>query len=158
MSKIRQAKIEDISDIKRLLLQVCNVHNKIRSDLFKKDATKYTDDELSKIIEENEKTPVLVFEDEGTIRGYLFAIIKETKGDNVLLDKKELYIDDLCVDEHFRKNGIGRRLYERALSDAKTLGCDFVTLNVWDGNEKARHFYDSLGLKPRKTLLEKAIL
>ena len=33
-------------------------------------------------------------------------------------------------------------------------GCDFVTLNVWCGNESAMAFYEKLGLTPRSITME----
>ena len=47
---IRPAAEKDIPEMLVLLVQVCNVHHRIRPDFFKKDATKYNADELKKIL------------------------------------------------------------------------------------------------------------
>ena len=62
------------------------------------------------------------------------------------MDRKSLYIDDLCVDENMREQHIGTRLYEHVLEEAKKLGCYHVTLNVWCLNESAIRFYEKCGL------------
>ena len=43
---IRRAEISDIPDILRLLVQVCNVHQDIRPDIFKRNGVKYTESDL----------------------------------------------------------------------------------------------------------------
>ena len=67
---------------------------------------------------------------------------------------KTLYIDDLCVDESARGGHIGSRLYEYTLGFARQEGCYNVTLNVWDGNDGARAFYEKMGMRVRKTMME----
>ena len=33
-------------------------------------------------------------------------------------------------------------------------GADQITLNVWCGNENAMHFYEKMGMKPRKIFMD----
>ena len=37
------------------------------------------------------------------------------------------------------------------------MGCADITLNVWEGNDAARAFYEKLGMRPRETRLEYTI-
>ena len=53
-----------------------------------------------------------------------------------------------------RGRGIAKALYEYTCHWAKGLGCAFVTLNVWCGNDSAMAFYNSRGMKPRKIYME----
>ena len=85
--------------------------------------------------------------------GYAFCILKEQHGP-LLTDLKTLYIDDLCVDEAARGRHVGTALYEYVCEYARTLGCYNVTLNVWEGNDAARQFYEKMGMKPQKTGME----
>ena len=111
MNTLRPAEKRDIPDLIRLLLQVCKVHHDGRPDIFRYPATKYGEEELSAILDDPH-TPVFVSCDgDGCVLGYAFCVIKETKGDRLLCDRKTLYIDDLCVDEEARGRGIGRELY-----------------------------------------------
>lgn len=153
--EIRKAKIEDISDLNRLLAQVNLVHYNGRTDLFKL-ANKYTDDEL-KVIIADESRPILVADDNGSVVGYAFCIYQQHKNDNLLTDVKTIYIDDLCVDENKRGQHIGKMLYNAVLGFAKDTGCYNVTLNVWNFNEGAMKFYQSLGLAPLKTTMEQLL-
>jgi ribosomal protein S18 acetylase RimI-like enzyme len=65
-----------------------------------------------------------------------------------------LFIDDLCVDASARGQHIGEQLFEHVKSEAKRLGCYEVTLNVWEGNDSARGFYDKMGLKVKESMME----
>ena len=151
--EISRAVPSDVDGILTLLGQVLEVHHKGRPDIFKSGATKYTKEELSTLICDDER-PIMVAKNEGRMLGYVFCVIKTVKGDNILEDMKTLYIDDLCVDENERGGGIGRALYEHAKEYAKELGCYNLTLNVWECNPGAKRFYEAMGLIPRNTLME----
>ena len=78
----------------------------------------------------------------------------EIRDDGIIVGRRELYIDDLCVDECERKSGVGKRLFERVKAYAKENGFDWITLNVWNDNVNALAFYRKMGLTERKTILE----
>lgn len=150
---IRRAEKCDMQVILRLLSQVLELHAKIRPDLFIPGTTKYTDEELAGIISSDE-TPVFVADDEGTVAGYAFCVIKQPPFTTTMKPAKTLYIDDLCVDENIRGKHIGTLLFDHVKEKAKELGCQYVTLNVWEGNDSARHFYDKMGMSVRETMME----
>lgn len=152
---IRFAQQGDIAGIDKLLYQVAAVHHEGRPDLFKANAKKYTDDELSEIIG-NPNTPILaaVDDESGELLGYAFCIIQEHKGDGVLTDIKTLYIDDLCVDEKLRGQHIGTAICEAVKRYAKEIGCYNINLNVWECNPSAMKFYLAAGMTPYKTGME----
>ena len=152
---IRKADIADIPSLNRLLKQVLDVHYKGRSDLFNENTKKYTDDELA-IVLLDENRPIFVEEQDGIVVGYVFCVIKQEDG-NILRPIKTLYIDDLCVEESCRGQGIGKRLYTYVLDYAKSQGCYNVTLNVWSCNKDALSFYEKLGLQPQKIYMEKIL-
>jgi GNAT superfamily N-acetyltransferase len=54
-------------------------------------------------------------------------------------------IHDLAVLPSHRGKGIGRRLLEAVEQKARTLGCCKVTLEVQEGNRRARHVYEKAG-------------
>ena len=155
---IRRAEKRDLNDVLRLLVQVDMVHHLARPDIFRGPATKYTDQELLEIFE-NDSRPVFVYTDEkdGKVLGYAFCIFQQHINDNVLTDILTLYIDDLCVDENCRGKKKKKKLYEYVLQFAREHGCYNVTLNVWAGNESARKFYESCGLLPQKYGMEKIL-
>ena len=151
---IRHAEIRDIPGMIALLYQVGGVHHNIRPDIFKDNAIKYTPAQLEAILRD-ETRPIFVCDDGGVVAGYCFCQIRTFEGSTVLTDRKELYIDDLCVDEMRRGQHIGTLLYEHTLAYAKEIGCQFLTLNVWQGNDGAMKFYENAGMTPRSITMEK---
>lgn len=155
--RIRLAEERDIPGLNRLLRQVANVHHEGRPDLFRGDSKKYTDEELSVLLQD-ETRPVFVYiGEEGRIDGYAFCVLKQTAGDNILTDLRSLYLDDLCVEATRRGQHIGHALYEHVLQFAKEQGCYNVTLNVWSCNPSAMHFYQALGMQPQKIGMEQIL-
>jgi ribosomal protein S18 acetylase RimI-like enzyme len=149
---IRRAEIKDIPGIIELLHQVNMVHHVLRPDLFKPYTTKYNEQELEALIGDDSK-PIFVFEDGGVL-GHAFCMITEVKGDKLLQDIKTLYIDDICVDENARGQHVGKALYEYVRDYAASIGCNNITLNVWDGNDAALSFYKNMGMKVQKITME----
>ncbi|MDR0292506.1 MAG: GNAT family N-acetyltransferase [Elusimicrobium sp.] len=58
---------------------------------------------------------------------------------------KTLYMDDLYVLEPYRRNGLGRKLLERVIAEAKEQGCAGVRWQVADWNTPAKKLYASFG-------------
>ena len=149
---IRKADKDDIKRIIELLHQVNMVHHVIRPDLFKPNTTKYNEQELELLLNDVSK-PIFVFDD-GEVQGYAFCQISEVKDNQLLEDIKTLYIDDICVDEKARGKHVGKALYEYVRDYAQSIGCNNITLNVWEGNAPALRFYQSMGMQVQKTTME----
>lgn len=152
MNHIRKATTADIPRIMDLLHQVNRVHHLLRPDLFKPHTTKYSAEELEAMMA-IESQPIFVCDD-GKVSGYVFCQIQDLQNDRLLQDRKTLYIDDLCVDETARGKHIGRQLFDYVREYAQTIGCQAITLNVWNGNDAALAFYRKLGMDVRKTCME----
>ena len=154
---IRKAEKKDIPAILDLLGQVQEVHANGRPDIFKGGTKKYSEQEVLDIIS-NSDTPVFVYTDKtDKAVGYVFCILEEQKDSGNLRARKNFYIDDLCVDEKLRGQGIGKKLYEYAVGVAKELNCYHLTLNVWHLNQSAVKFYEKLGMSPLKTTMEQIL-
>ena len=156
MADIRRAEARDLPGIRKLLFQVNQLHADGRPDLFKSGGIKYTDDEL-RLILADDRRPVWVYAPEGEVLGYVFCVFEETRETPSLRPVRTLYIDDLCVDETARGQGIGQRLYDRAVCLARDSGCARVTLHAWNFNEKAFGFYEKLGMTPLYTTMEQRL-
>ena len=150
---IRRAENRDIPHLISLLYQVGGVHHDIRPDIFRHNAIKYTPAELEELLRD-ENSPIFVCDDGESVAGYCFCQIRSYAGSTVLTDRKELYIDDLCVDENRRGQRIGTLLYDHAVAFAKSIGCQFLILNVWCGNDGAMRFYENAGLTKRNIMME----
>lgn len=150
---VRRAEIKDIDKVSMLLSEVLELHAKLRPDIFISGTTKYTREELTNIFQ-NDETPVFVAIDNDEVVGYAFCVIKKQPFSTNMVDFKTLHIDDLCVDENCRGKHIGTILYKYVLEYAKSIGCYDVTLNVWEGNDNARAFYEKVGMFVKETQME----
>lgn len=151
---IRLAKESDIKSILNLLQQVANVHHDIRPDLFKQNAVKYDTKELESMIEDPDNTPIFVYVKGTEVLGYAICMREEYRNHGALQSFNSIYIDDICVDENQRGNGIGSALYDYVVRFAYETGCHNITLNVWQGNDAAMAFYKKMGMHIQKTCME----
>ena len=151
---IRKAEEKDIPRITELLEQVLQIHADIRPDIFIPGTAKYTVDELTELLK-NEEKPIYVAVNEADIcGGYAFCQLQEQPFSNNMVPFKSLFIDDLCVDQQARGQHIGESLFEYVKSEAKFMGCYEVTLNVWTGNTSAERFYEKMGMKTKERQME----
>lgn len=150
---IRSAKLSDAPAIIKLLNEVLEIHAAIRPDIFVSGTTKYSLDELSAIIN-NPETPILVaVNNEDKVIGYGFCVF-QIVDHPFMVYSKTLYIDDICIDQNYRQQHIGSQIFATIKQFAIDKGCDAITLNVWEGNDKAKSFYQHMGMKIRKTNME----
>ena len=152
---IRRANENDTEAILTLLSQVLEIHAWIRPDLFRSGTTKYSAAALSRMYTDDDR-PIYVAEEDGAVRGYAFCQIRRPSAFTppVMIPQTVLYIDDLCVDQYARRQHVGLLLFDHVKQEARRLGCDSVTLNVWEGNDAALKFYESMGMKTRSRMME----
>ena len=87
--------------------------------------------------------------------GLIGALIGEVKGEvaGIALyyetfstwKGKMLYLEDFIVSENMRGKGIGRKIFERVIDEAKLRSCKMMKLQVLDWNTKAVDFYKKYG-------------
>ena len=144
---VRNSRVSDTESIYKLLRVIADLHRTARPDMFDGLVSKYTESEVEKRLS-NEDNGVFVAEIEGAVVGYVFCeVIKEGSGNT-------LYIDDLCVDENARKQGVGKLLVDKAGEYAKQKSCTCLMLNVWEFNENAISFYEKYGFTTRTRRME----
>ena len=151
---VRRAENRDTARIRELLLQVCHVHAVGRPDIFRDGGTKYTDAALMTLIEDDTRPIFVAVDPEGKVLGYCFTVLIVTENSTMMVPRKELYIDDLCVDEAVRRQHVGQILYDHVKAFAKEIGCYHLTLNVWACNPAAMRFYEKQGMAMLKKEME----
>ena len=151
--EIRFAKPEDTLQILTLLEQIGKVHYDARPDMFQAHAQKFGASQVLARLE-NPNTPVFVAAEGAKVLGYSFCEIRQYVQHPVIADHKTLYLEDLCVDENCRRQGIGEKLYNRICDYAREKNCYNVTLNVWSCNPGAVRFYEKVGMIPQRVFME----
>lgn len=149
---IRPATPADIPRMEELLYQVHGVHAAGRPDLFIPGMKKYDRAQLKEILQDPHR-PIFTAQSDGILTGYCFCIHQEQTAAS-MAPIRTLYIDDLCVDEACRGQGIGKALYDYTVAYARRMGYYNVTLNVWACNPSAMRFYEKCGLQVQKIGME----
>ncbi|MBU3202307.1 GNAT family N-acetyltransferase (plasmid) [Clostridium estertheticum] len=150
---IRNCSIDDFKGINVLMNQVHKLHMESRSDVYSK-----TDDPLSKkdflsIINDENKISILA-EINYIVVGLCIISIRPMSSNIALVPRKVAYMEDLCVHEDYRKQGIGRRLFLDAKKLALAFNVDSLELMVWEFNKNAVNFYENEGMNTRSRIME----
>ena len=148
--EIRRAKKDDIPRLLALLTQIRKIHADLRPDLFAVGTTKYGEEELNQMIDDDDN-PIYVAMIDHYVVGYAMC---QKKFVSRVCTKKVYHLDDLCVDEKYRHQGIGEALFNFVKQEAKKDDCYEITLNSWPNNEPAIKFYEKMGMKTRSVVLE----
>ncbi len=147
---IRNMTLDDYNDVDRLMSQVHKLHVDGRPDLYVDTDHIYSQEQFREMVE-NEDMISVVAEIDGAVAGICFVSMRAR---TCMVKQRTAYMDDLCVDESYRRQGIGRYLYEYVKKRAKEMGAERLDLMVWDFNENARKFYESLGMKAQRYIME----
>ena len=150
---IRKAEYKDIPQIINLLSQVLEIHAKLRPDIFVSGTTKYNSEYLERMLAD-EDFVIDVAVDGDMVLGYAIYEVLHPKFDSTMHPIKTLYLDDLCVDEKYRCQHVGKALFEQLKVEARTLGCYSINLYAWEGNDAAKKFYEKMGMRVRATTME----
>jgi len=71
-----------------------------------------------------------------------------------MMERKFVHVEEVCVDKDCKRMGIGRILMEHIRQDARQKGYSHIQLDVWSFNEGAMQFYESLGMRTVRSLME----
>lgn len=153
---VQYAKYEDLARINDLRRQVSELHAAGRPDIFRPGFC----EELQKRIYALFDRPaydVIAASMDGTICGFSVVQYAE-KPESAYMRALRLYrIEELGVDEGFRRRGVGTALLHFCRSEARRRGFDRLELDVWTFNEAAQRFYEAAGFHPYRCYLESDI-
>ena len=155
--QIREGKIDDIEQIVVILEQIAKMHYNNRPEIFKEKTKNEIKKNAIEMLNDEDRKVIVAIDEELKIYGLIVYRIKEVKGHINLNDSKVLWVEELGVDERYRKNGIGKMLMNKVEEDAKKLDCKRIELNCWNFNENAIGFYERFGMKTQRRIMEKEI-
>ncbi|MGM9635016.1 MAG: GNAT family N-acetyltransferase [Candidatus Avispirillum sp.] len=152
--KIRNAQESDRERIRPLQREIAELHHKGRPDLFKTEARYFTEDEFAYRLNDPNHTVLIAETDTGEVVGYAFAWVIFYRNHSTFIDFDSFYIDDICVSKAFRRNGIGKMLFERCRQTAREKKCKIMDLGVYAFNKEAVAFYKKCGMTERILRME----
>jgi ribosomal protein S18 acetylase RimI-like enzyme len=154
---IRKARPKDCDEVIKLLKQISQLHHIGRPDIFKPGVSKYNAEDLRVKFTDPLEYIIVAADEEDHVLGYAFSYYEIKHDSRLLVDRKILYLDDLCVDDACRGKNIGSQLFDATLSHARETGCDSLELNVWDFNSPAVRFYKKHGMTVKYSRMELAV-
>lgn len=135
MITVKHCTAEDIPDIYRLMKGLAE---------FEKMSDALTIDEkgLELLMTEEKAFEALLAYKDGKAVGlalYYFYMLSTFSG------RRVLYLEDIFVDEEYRKKGTGRLLMQELINEARARGCIKMEWKCLKWNENAVRFYEKLG-------------
>ncbi|MBE6815649.1 MAG: GNAT family N-acetyltransferase [Ruminococcaceae bacterium] len=143
---IRRATLDDITAIAELYREQFREMSKLIPDFIKEG------DQSIEFLEKtvsNDDFDILVYENDGTVVGFILLQAKERPDFAFMLPGKYCYIMDVIVTEAHRNNGFGTALMNSAKDWAKEQNCSFINLDVLTTNTNAISLYEKLGFMPK---------
>ncbi len=81
-----------------------------------------------------------VAEHEGKVIGFFITYVSYSTWNG-----RCLYLEDLYVQEAYRRHGVGKMLFDELVDQAKKMGAKRLDWQVLDWNEPAIKFYEKIG-------------
>ena len=145
------AKPADREAVNALAEQVHRLHVGWRPDLFRMAEQMYSEERFLEVIEKKE---LFCAWQDGQVVGYMSAHVTEYDYPNVV-SHREYVIEELCVREDCRGQGIGTQIMREAAALAKAFGCTCLRLGAYPENEDGLAFYRKMGFHLRSVTLER---
>lgn len=125
--------------------QVHAMHVAWRPDLFEMIPERYNAERFSDAVSARQ---LYVAKVNGMAVGYVLLKIRDYDIPG-LVKRKVMVIDEICVEESFRRQGIGSRIMTDVKALAKAFGCTDLQLGVYPQNDSAVTFYQKCGFTIR---------
>lgn len=150
---VRFATEADLDRVNELRKQVNDLHVKGKPEIFKPGFPQELRDHIY-TIRDDPKQRIVVAERDGVLCG--FAVLNHVvRPENPFMSERNyLDIDEFCVDEAYRRQGVGTALIDFARAYAKEQGLERVELNVWEFNKDALAFYEAAGFQTYRRYME----
>ena len=150
---VRFAEEKDLNRVNELRKQVNDLHVEGRPDIFKPGFG----EELrgfAKVLLEGENSDVIVVEREGIICGMVCVDYVNKPETKYGMARNFYHVQEIAVDEGFRRQGVAKELFEFMKKDAKKRGLSKIELDVWAFNESALEFYQAMGFQETRRWME----
>lgn len=152
--KIREANGNDYTEVCKLNIDVHKLHLKNRPDIYL-DINNPLEKEYFDDLLNSNNIKLFIVENDDNKELVAYSIIqKMTTKSPIYIQKMFVYIDDFCVKSNVKRTGIGRLLFNHIIDYAKEEKATSLQLNVWEFNEDAIKFYETMGMCTRNRRME----
>lgn len=147
------ARSSDWKAINALAMQVHALHVGWRPDIYAMPQMLFTQERVEADIQSN---ALYVVRRNGTVIGYVRLGMRETEYPG-LVKRRILLVEELCVSEDLRGQGIGTEMMEDVQTLAKEWGCTDLQLGVQPENEAALALYRKCGFTIRNLQMQRKV-
>ena len=153
MITVRLARENELGRVNELRMQVNALHVAGKPDVFKPGFGEEIRNYIYEIWNDPEKY-IAVAEKDGYVCG--FAVLAHiNRPENPYMKERDfLDIDEFCVDEAFRRQGIASEIIAFVRDFARRKGFHRIELNMWEFNQEALAFYETAGFRTFRRYME----
>lgn len=150
---VRFAAEKDIEKVNDLRRQVNELHVIGRPDVFKAGFCQELQD-FAYTLMNGENSDILVVERDGVICGMACVDYVRKPETPYGVARQFYHVQEIAVDEAFRRQGVARELFDFMKADAERRGFNKIELDVWAFNESAMEFYEAMGFQKTRIWME----
>ena len=147
------AQPNDREAVNALALQVHAMHVAWRPDIYEMVEELFTEERFTEAVKRRE---LYVAKIGGVVAGYVSVKIRSYDWPGVV-KRKVMLVDELCVDELCRNQGIGTEMMADVRALAKAFGCTDLQLGVYPQNDEAVGFYQKCGFTIRSIDMQRKV-
>lgn len=151
--EIRFARENELESVNELRKQVNDLHVEGMPDVFKAGFNDELRDHIYDIWNDPEQE-IVVADSGGIICG--FAVVHHIyKAENAFMYERDFIdVDEFCVDERFRRQGVATQIISFIKDYTREKGFKRLELNMWEFNQGALEFYETVGFKTYRRYME----
>ena len=147
------ARPDDREAVNLLAKQVHAMHVAWRPDIYEMVDEMYPEVRFQDAMKQRQ---LYVAKLDGTVVGYVLLKMKNYEGPGHVT-RKVMVVDEFCVHESCRGNGIGKRMMEETRALAKAFRCTDMQLGVYPQNDDAVGFYQKCGFTIRSIDMQRKV-
>ncbi len=148
-----RSELEKINSIRRT---VNDLHVEGRPDIFRVGFNKELENHIYTQFDDSE-TDVIAALIDGEVCGFAMVTYVTKPLSPYNLERRYYNIVEFGVDPLFRRRGVGTALIEFCRNEAQNKGLDRIELDMWEFNETALKFYESVGFSTYRRYMEMEI-
>ena len=133
--------------------QVHAMHVAWRPDIYEMVEELYSEERFRQAGEEKQ---LYVAKLSGTVVGYTLLLVRDVAHPGTV-KRRVMRIDEICVEESCRGQGIGREMMTDIRALARAFGCRDLQLGVYPQNDAAVAFYQKCGFTIRSIDMQRKV-
>lgn len=133
--------------------QVHAMHVAWRPDIYEMVEELYSEERFRQAVEEKQ---LYVAKINGTVVGYTLLLVREVSHPGTV-KRRVMRIDEICVEESCRNQGIGQEMMAEVCALARAFGCRDLQLGVYPQNNAAVAFYQKCGFTIRSIDMQRKV-